>query len=208
MSVVHIVRHGKVESSSGLAYGRLPDYHLSELGQKQARQTAEYLAARTSADPENVLLLSSPLVRALESAAPISELLNVPVKQADGAIEWSNSLEAQPYGPGRPTWLSPRGLWRMRNPLKPSWAEPYAEVSQRLDSVVQMAIRNSPVSIIVSHEIPMAVYRRYLTGEPLWHDPGKRGIALSSVLTVNFIDYQVTSIEYFNPPKIKEPVND
>ena len=31
-TTVHLLRHGEVDNPKGVLYGRLPDYHLSELG--------------------------------------------------------------------------------------------------------------------------------------------------------------------------------
>jgi broad specificity phosphatase PhoE len=41
-TVVHLVRHGEVDNPTGVLYGRLPGYRLSELG----RRMAELVAAR------------------------------------------------------------------------------------------------------------------------------------------------------------------
>ena len=48
---VHVVRHGEVYNPSGVLYGRLPGFHLSETGRAQADTVAEALpiAARAAA---------------------------------------------------------------------------------------------------------------------------------------------------------------
>lgn len=35
-TVVHLVRHGEVENPEALLYGRMPDFHLSQLGREMA----------------------------------------------------------------------------------------------------------------------------------------------------------------------------
>ena len=39
-TIVHLVRHGEVENPAGLLYGRLPDYHLSDVGIQMAERVA------------------------------------------------------------------------------------------------------------------------------------------------------------------------
>lgn len=46
ITVVHVMRHGEVENPEGVLYGRLPGYHLSELGRKMAERVAEHLTSR------------------------------------------------------------------------------------------------------------------------------------------------------------------
>ena len=55
-TVVHLVRHGQVENPRRVLYGRLPGYHLSDVGRAMADRIAEHLAA---ADVTHVV--SSPL---------------------------------------------------------------------------------------------------------------------------------------------------
>ena len=43
-TTVHVLRHGEVYNPSKILYGRLPDFHLSELGQQMAKAAAQALA--------------------------------------------------------------------------------------------------------------------------------------------------------------------
>ena len=45
-TVVHLLRHGEVHNPEGVLYGRLPGYHLSELGRAMADRVADHLADR------------------------------------------------------------------------------------------------------------------------------------------------------------------
>ena len=45
-TIVHLVRHGEVDNPARLLYGRLPDYHLSELGKEMAERVAEHFRGR------------------------------------------------------------------------------------------------------------------------------------------------------------------
>ena len=88
-TIVHLVRHGEVDNPAGLLYGRLPDYHLSELGREMAERVAEHFS-----DRDVVHVRSSPLERAQETAAPIAEALGLPVV-VDGRL-----IEAATYFKG------------------------------------------------------------------------------------------------------------
>lgn len=72
MTAIWLVRHG--EAAAG--WGESPDPGLSELGWQQAHGVADQLAARVTPD---VALLSSPLTRTVETAAPLAERLGVTV---------------------------------------------------------------------------------------------------------------------------------
>ena len=57
-TIVHMLRHGEVHNPTGILYGRLPGYHLSDLGRRQALTVAEFLSDR---DVSHVV--ASPLQR-------------------------------------------------------------------------------------------------------------------------------------------------
>ena len=63
---VHVLRHGEVHNPQGVLYGRLPGYHLSELGRAMAVRIAEHLAGE-----DIVHLVSSPMERA-QTSSPAS----------------------------------------------------------------------------------------------------------------------------------------
>ena len=64
-SIVHVLRHGEVHNPTGVLYGRLPDFHLSERGRDMAVRIADHLA-----DAHLTHLVSSPLERAREIPSP------------------------------------------------------------------------------------------------------------------------------------------
>jgi len=79
-----MVRHGTTPTTGKVLPGRTPGLHLSELGIKQASSTAERIA---SLKKRPVALYSSPLERAMETAAPLSDLLGLPVQVDEGLVE-------------------------------------------------------------------------------------------------------------------------
>ena len=47
-TTVHLLRHGEVHNPEGVLYGRLPGYHLSQLGLQMAQRIADAAASRTT----------------------------------------------------------------------------------------------------------------------------------------------------------------
>ena len=67
-TTVHLLRHGEVHNPDKVLYGRLPGYRLSELGHEMAQRAAEALASR-----DVTAVIASPLERAQQTAAPVTE---------------------------------------------------------------------------------------------------------------------------------------
>ena len=70
-TIISFVRHGLVQVTRDVYYGRLPGYRLSEVGVKQVQQTAEFLSDKSLA-----AVYVSPLLRARQTAAIILSRYN------------------------------------------------------------------------------------------------------------------------------------
>ena len=93
--VVHLLRHGEVYNPGKILYGRLPGFRLSDAGVAMAEKAAEWFAGR-----DVTHLVSSPLERAQQTAAPIAEALSLPVQIDDRLIEAGNAFEGLRVGVG------------------------------------------------------------------------------------------------------------
>jgi broad specificity phosphatase PhoE len=197
-TIVHLVRHGLVENPDGVLYGRLADYHLSELGRDMAAKAAEFLAGR-----DVTHLRCSPLERAQESMEPISALYPVPVVIDGRVIEADNRLEGLVVSLGGPAMRDPKNWWLLRNPLRPSWGEPYTEIVARM----RLAMRDAAAAaegheaIVVTHQLPIWMARCDAEGRRLFHDPRKRECALSSVTSFTYLAGRITSVSYTSPAR-------
>lgn len=118
-ATVHVVRHGEVHNPEGVLYGRLPDYHLSELGRAMAERIAT-----TMADRDVTHVVSSPLERAQETIAPTAAVLNLEPTIDARVIEAANQFEGQRFGVGDGALRVPSAWWLLRNPFRPSWGSP------------------------------------------------------------------------------------
>jgi broad specificity phosphatase PhoE len=194
-TIVHLVRHGEVDNPTGLLYGRLPDFHLSELGKEMAERVAGYFG-----DRDVVHVRSSPLERAQETAAPIAEALDVPIVIDARLIEAANHLEGLRLSFDG-ALRHPRNWLYFRNPFKPSWGESYTDVLARMRPVMRDAAEAAfgHEAVIVTHQLPIWVARSYAEGRRMAHDPRKRECTLGSVTSFSYIDAHVTSVSYSEP---------
>ncbi|MEB3069835.1 histidine phosphatase family protein [[Mycobacterium] vasticus] len=193
---VHLIRHGEVYNPDGILYGRIPGFRLSETGRGQAIAAAEMLA-----DRDIVAVIASPLQRAQETAAPIAARHDLPVDVDDNLIESTNIFEGKRVSPGDGVWRSPRFWWHLRNPIRPSWGEPYDQIAARMATAVDKARARAAGHevVCVSHQLPVWTVRQYLSGQKLWHDPRRRQCDVGSVTTLVYDGDQLADVEYRVP---------
>jgi broad specificity phosphatase PhoE len=201
-TVVHLVRHGEVHNPDGLFYGRLPGYSLSEFGRTQTR-----IIAQTLADHDVTHVMSSPLERARETAAPIAAAHRLEVITDDRLIEAHNMFEGMQVSVGDGVLRQLRYWPKLYNPLRPSWGEPYLEIAHRMLAAVHRAraLASGHEAVCVSHQLPIWTLRRYLEGRRLWHHPRWRQCSLASLTSVVFDDEQFVEIAYCEPVGPTDP---
>jgi broad specificity phosphatase PhoE len=197
-TTVHLLRHGEVHNPDGVLYGRLPGYRLSELGRAMADRIAEHLAGA-----DVVHLVSSPLERARETAAPSAERLGLEVTVDDRLIEAGNVFEGKTFGVGDGSLRRPAHWVHLRNPFRPSWGEPYTEIAARIMAAVEAArdAARGHEALAVSHQLPIWTARSLATGRRLWHDPRKRQCALASLTSFTYLGDDLVSVSYEEPAR-------
>ncbi len=184
-SLVHLVRHGEVHNPDGILYGRIPGFHLSELGHQMAAAAAQSLAGR-----QVTQLYASPLQRAQESAQPWAEAFDLEIVTDERLIEPTNKFEGRKFEFGPQVLTRPRSWPWVLNPFRPSWGEPFASVADRMMAVIEDAhasVDDGEV-VLVSHQMPIVMVQRFLSGRKLYHDPRKRRCSLSSITTLALRD--------------------
>lgn len=195
---IHLVRHGEVHNPEGVLYGRIPHFHLSERGHKMAEAAAKELQS----DQRKVTALySSPLLRTRESAEPIKEAFKLePITDAR-FIEPTNVFEGRRLG-FKHIVIRPHLYYHLRNPLRPSWGEPFEAIANRMLEGIEDVWKNTEFgdAVIVSHQLPIWMVHRRLAGLTLAHDPKKRRCALSSITTIEKNKAgEFVEIDYRNP---------
>ncbi|QCB96500.1 histidine phosphatase family protein [Arthrobacter sp. PAMC25564] len=204
-ATVHLLRHGEVHNPDGVLYGRLPEFHLSELGRQMARVLADHFSERAAQGAKIVHLAASPLTRAQETALPIAEALNLEITTDARIIEAANYFEGIQVS--KAELLKPKHWPMLINPFRPSWGEPYKDQAARVIAAVRDArVRavelggDGAEAILVSHQLPIWATRLSAEGKPLWHDPRKRECTLTSLTSLVFDDAgNLLRVEYSEP---------
>jgi broad specificity phosphatase PhoE len=201
-TVVHLLRHGEVHNPTGILYGRLPGFRLSEAGEAMAEK-----AARWFADKDVVHLVSSPLERARQTAQPIADLLDLPIEIDERLIEAANHFEGRRFAGGQGVLGRPTTWWKLRNPWQPSWGEPYVEIAARMLAAVEAArdAARGHAAVCVSHQLPIWTLRMHLEGRRYVHDPRRRECGLASVTSVTYRGDHVETISYAAPAAAADP---
>ncbi len=199
-TTVHVVRHGQVHNPDGILYGRQPGFGLSDLGREMAERLGEYFAAVPLS-----LLRSSPLQRARETMAPIAERHpDLEVGIDPRVIEAANTFEGSRFGTDNKVLFQPSSWWHFRNPLRPSWGEPYPEIAQRMLDAIKDAAAAVPAggqALIVSHQLPIFIARRAGQGRSFVHDPRRRETHLASVTSFLISGNEIVDVEYAQPAR-------
>ena len=195
-TTVHLLRHGEVHNPTGVLYGRLEDFHLSELGRQMADRAAEYLA-----DRDVTAVFASPLERAQETAAPLAASHSLEILTNADLIEAANVFEGQRVSVGDGVLRKPSTWRHLYNPLKPSWGEPYDDVAARMRAAITTARREAAghEAVCVSHQLPIWVARLDAEQRRFAHDPRKRQCALASLTSLTFAGDRLVSITYTEP---------
>lgn len=200
ITVVHLMRHGEVENPGGVLYGRLPGYHLSELGRKMADRVADHLA-----DRDITHVVSSPLERAQETAAPIAAAHDLQVVCDERLLEAENVFQGRTFGVGDGSLRRPSHWRYLFNPFRPSWGEPYIEQVVRMMAALNAArdaardAARGHEAVCVSHQLPIWVTRCFTERRRLWHDPRRRQCSLASLTTFTYEGDRIVSVGYTEP---------
>ena len=184
-TVVHLLRHGEVHNPTGVLYGRLPGYHLSELGRAMAERVADAphgRGHRRTSCPRRWSGRRRRREPGRRGARPARS------RTDERLIEAGNVFEGKTFGVGdgslrqpaalgatcatrsgrpgaSPTTRSPRGC----SPPSPPRATPPAATRR---SASATSCRSGPPG------------RR--DGRRLWHDPRRRQCALASLTSFTY----------------------
>jgi broad specificity phosphatase PhoE len=197
-TTVHLLRHGEVYNPQGVLYGRLPGYFLSDLGLEMADRAASALANRDIAT-----VISSPMERAQQTAAPIAKTHRVEILTNSDLIEAENIFEGKRVSVGDGVLKQPKTWRHLWNPFKPSWGEPYDTVATRMSAAIESARSQAQgrEAVLVSHQLPIWIARLAAENRRLWHDPRSRQCTLASVTSLTFDDESLVAITYSEPSR-------
>lgn len=195
-TIVHLLRHGEVYNPDKVLYGRLPDFHLSDLGREMAERIGEVFERR-----DITVITASPLERAQETAAPLAARKGIVVGTDDRLIEADNIFEGQRVAVGDGVLRQPKTWRHLYNPFRPSWGEPYVEVAARMRAAVEAAreAARGHEAVLVSHQLPVWVARLDAENRRFVHDPRSRQCNLASLTSLTFDGDRLAAITYTEP---------
>jgi broad specificity phosphatase PhoE len=201
-TTVHLLRHGEVHNPGKVLYGRLPGFRLSTDGEAMARKAAAWFLGK-----DVTHLVSSPLERAQQTAAPLAGALSLPVAIDERLIEAGNAFEGLRVGVGDGILRAPQHWWRLRNPFRPSWGEPNVEIAARMLSAVEAArdAARGHEAVLVSHQLPIWTLRLHVEGRRYVHDPRRRQCGLASVTSLTYDGDRITAVHYAEPAGATDP---
>jgi len=130
---IYLVRHGEAAAS----WAQAPDPGLSDLGHQQARAAAQLLRPRLAYGA--VELLSSPLARTLETAAPLAAELGLAVRVNEAFRE----IQA-------PVPLAERQAW-LRQFMQQRWEEQPDSLHRWRDRAIQELLALRSPAVVFTH---------------------------------------------------------
>ena len=156
-----LIRHGESEGNRDRVFTRTPEVPLTDAGRAQVLRAAEWVAARYLP----VAVVSSPFLRARQTAAILAERLALAVRVEEDLREQSyGELAGQPYAALRAASdYDPARYWLWR----PPGGETLVEVAARAGAALDRVAAGTPGSdvVVVSHGGVMAALWRHVTGE-------------------------------------------
>ena len=157
MIPIWLVRHGEAAAKCA----EHPDPGLSALGRQQAAEAADELEAVI---PSNVQLLSSPKARAIETAEPLRQRLELPVGIDPAFIE----IQA-------PVPLDQRQDW-LRAFMNPRWIEQSEPIWCWRNGLIEQLSRLDQPTVIFTHFLVINTVLAHIRGDErtvqLWPDNG------------------------------------
>lgn len=158
MGQLLLIRHGESEGNRERRFTPHPEIPLTDLGRAQAREAA----ARIRAGFAPAAIVSSPLIRARQTAAILSEILAADVSYDHDLRERDmGAFAGQPYAAKRPgfdasTW------WEWRPPGGETLVEVAVRAGRTLDRIA--AANPDGDVVVVSHGGVMLALARHVTG--------------------------------------------
>ena len=144
---IFLVRHGEAAAS----WGESPDPGLSDLGQQEAEDAAKLLLQYTG---EDTLLISSPLQRAIETAAPLARELRRRI-QEDAAFREIPS----------PVPLAQRQAW-LRQFMQQQWHEQTEDLNAWRSKALHQLLELRQPAVIFTHFLVINAVVGQVLGRP------------------------------------------
>jgi broad specificity phosphatase PhoE len=181
MTTFHFIRHGEVYNPQHILYARLPRYHLSEEGQRQAEAVADYLSSRPLA-----AVISSPRLRARQTAALVARLHGLVVRHSYLIDEIHTPHQGRPIAE-----LDAEG-WPLFTALPPGYDSP-EDITARVLRLIRRLRRQHPtgeVALVTHGDVVLAV-RFWVEGVKFTDDSKKNAGAYPAPCSITTLAFPV-----------------
>jgi len=149
-----LLRHGQTPLSAERRFAGRGDIPLTELGLDQAAAAAAALAERGAID----LVLTSPLLRARQTAEAVAQQTGAPLAVDDDLAETDfGSWETLTFGEVMARWPAEMAAWMADADAAPPGGESFAAVAKRVDAALDrlLTAHQGQKVVVVSHVTPI-----------------------------------------------------
>jgi len=156
------LRHGEVENKKDIFYGDLSGYELSKKGHSQAESAAIYIFNNFDIE----YIFCSPLLRARQTAEPLSKLFKININYTNNLIEWggTNIWKGKTFKEFSQTEEYKQYI---DDPIKlKSNEESYFEVYKRVQKIYEKSCK----SVFVSHQDTIRSFTYYKLKEESFNE--------------------------------------
>lgn len=160
-----LLRHGETLLSAEKRFSGRGDAVLTEAGVRQARSLAAYVARLGTVQ----VVVSSPLLRARQTADAVAEALGLPITEDPGLAETDfGEWEGRTFGEVRQAWPDELTAWLDSPEVAPPGGESFAATAIRVRRARDRIVREHPAATVavVSHVTPIKTLLRLALDAP------------------------------------------
>lgn len=157
-----LVRHAESTWSADRRFAGSSDPPLSEAGCRQAADLADVLGAEQAEDVVD-LVVTSPMLRARQTAAPIAARLGAPVAVDDRLRETDfGAWEGRTFAEAADGWPAAMAAWLASTTVPPPGGESFAQTTRRVRRWRDRSLHEHAGRrlVVVSHGTPVKVLLR------------------------------------------------
>jgi probable phosphoglycerate mutase len=160
-----LLRHGETPLSAEKRFSGRGDAALTEAGARQARSLAAYVARLATVDA----VVSSPLLRARQTADVVAATLGLPVTEEPGFTETDfGEWEGLTFGEVQDKWPDELEAWLGSTDVAPPGGESFSATAIRVRRARDLLLRRHPggTVAVVSHVTPIKTLLRLALDAP------------------------------------------
>lgn len=194
MTKLLFIRHGQSMANAQKRFAGHYNIPLTELGEKQAQATAEFIVNNYKVDA----VYASDLIRAYETGKAVADKLSLPVITHEGMREINaGEWEARTFDDLLENDENFR-IWREDISLgQCTGGESAKDVYERIyKTVCEIARENDGKTVVIAtHATPIRVIETRISGRPFSHMKNIPWVTNASVSEVDFIDGRLFAVK-------------